>query len=101
MDITDSITFILSVLMMMRGFSRGLMQSLIGPFSIIITTIVSAAYYAATKNILVSLLIGTIGPLILAVFLKFILKEWARSTNNDIQPQLGPNPSDCLRMRVW
>lgn len=101
LDVTDSITFIVSFVLMMRGFSRGFMHSLIGPISIIITTIVSACYYQATKDALVSLLIGTIGPLILAIFLRFILKEWARTTNNDIKPNFLSCTAGALLTLSW
>jgi len=100
-DFTDSITFIVSVMLMMRGFSRGFMLSLIGPISIIITTFISAVYYQATKDVVVSLLIGTIGPLILAFFLRFILKEWARSTNNDIKPNFLSCTAGALLTLSW
>lgn len=101
LDFTDSIMFIVSLMLMLRGFSRGFMHSLIGPISIIITTFISAVYYQATKNVVVSLLIGTIGPLILAVFLRFILKEWARTTNNDIKPSFLSCTAGALLTLSW
>jgi len=88
MAITDIITLFLSFFFMIRGYSRGFMHSLTIPFSMIVATTISIIYYQATGDIIASSVIGLIGPLILNLFLKFLLKSWARATNNEIRP--GP-----------
>ncbi len=82
---TDIVTFLLSFYFLARGASRGLMNSLIGPFSIIVTTVLSIIYFQSTKDIIASLALGLIGPLFLGFFLKFLLKTWARATNREIK----------------
>jgi len=85
MAVTDIIISFISIFLLSLGTSRGFMRSLLGPFSIIVTTIISIIYYQITQNIMISLGIGLIGPMLLTFLLKFLLKTWAKATNNDIK----------------
>ncbi len=98
---TDIVTFLLSFYFLIRGASRGLMNSLMGPFSIIVTTVLSIIYYQSTKDIIATLLIGLIGPLILNLFLKFLLKTWIKSTNRDIRPGFLSRLSGSFLTLIW
>lgn len=89
MTVTDSAVLILSIFFLLRGASRGFMNSLIGPFSIIAATIISIIYYQATKNIIISLLIGLAGPLLLNLLFKFLLKSWAKVTSPSFLSRIG------------
>ena len=69
----DIITFILSILFLIRGASRGFMRSLLVPSSIIVATIISIIYYQGTGNLITSLILGLIGPLFLNLLFKSLL----------------------------
>ncbi len=81
MAITDLITLLLSVFLLMRGSSRGFLNSLLGPLCLILASVISILYYQATKDIVISLIIGLIGPLLLV----FILKFFIRTLSGDIE----------------
>lgn len=83
---TDNITFILSSLFLIHGALRGFMRSLLVPFSIIVATIISIIYYQITQEMILSLAIGLIGPFLLHLLLKSLLKKFAKATNTDIKP---------------
>lgn len=101
MTITDLITFILSIVFMSRGASRGFMNSLINPFSIIVTTILSIVYYQTTKNLIISLLIGSVGPLLMNLLLKILLRSWAKATNTDIKPTSLSRLGGAILTLIW
>jgi uncharacterized membrane protein required for colicin V production len=101
MDITDSIVFLLSVFFMFRGFSRGFMRSLLGPFSIIVATIISIIYYQITEDLILSLIIGLVGPFILHLLLKFLLKIMAKATNTETPPGFLSRLGGALLTLAW
>ena len=85
MTITDIAALILSIFFLIRGALRGMMNSLISPFSIIVTTIISIIYYQITKDVIISLVLALIGPLLLSLLLKFLLEIWVKTTYRDIK----------------
>ena len=85
MAVTDIATLILSIFFLVRGALRGVMNSLISPFSIIVTTIISIIYYQITKDVIISLVLALIGPLLLSLLLKFLLEIWVKTTYRDIK----------------
>ncbi len=101
MAATDFITFFLSILFLVRGSSRGFMNSLIGPFSIIVTTIISIIYYQTTNDIIASVSLGLIGPLLLIPLLKFLLKKWAKATNREIKPGFLSCLAGSILTLIW
>jgi uncharacterized membrane protein len=101
MTVTDFATLLLSIFFLCRGSSEGFMKSLIGPFSIIVTTILSIIYYQMTKNIILSLLIGLIGPLLLNLVLRFLLKIWAKASNRDIKPNYLSSLGGAILTLAW
>ena len=100
MAITDIVTLILSLFFLSLGASRGFMNSLMGPFSIIVTTILSVIYYQTTKDIITSLAIGLIGPLILVLLLKFLLKTWAKATDRE-RPGFLSSLTGAILTFIW
>ena len=101
MAVTDIATLILSIFFLIRGASRGFMRSLTGPFSIIVTTILSIIYYQTTGDLITSLLIGLIGPLFLNHLLKFLLKTWAKATNTEIKPSFFSRLGGSILTLIW
>ena len=100
MTLTDIATLFLSIFFLVRGASRGVINSLISPFSIIVTTILSIIYYQATKDIITSLAIGLIGPLILVLLLKFLLKTWAKATDRE-RPGFLSSLTGAILTFIW
>jgi len=101
MAVTDIVTLILSIFFLIRGASRGFMHSLTGPFSIIVTTIISIIYYQTTEDMIASLIIGLIGPLLLNLLLKFLLKAWVKATNTDIKPNFLSRLGGSILTLIW
>ena len=99
---TDGIILILSIFFLIRGASRGIVKSFIGPFSIIVTTILSIIYYQITEDIVASLLIGLIGPLLLGLLLKFLFRIWVKATNTDIKkPRFLSRLGGAILTFIW
>ncbi|MDP3793616.1 MAG: CvpA family protein, partial [Candidatus Uhrbacteria bacterium] len=73
MAVTDIFLFMIEVLALLRGASRGFVRSVIGPCALIIATGLAFLYYKVTKDIGVSLAIGVLVPFALSLILKMIL----------------------------
>ena len=102
MTVTDFATGVLSVYFLYRGTTRGFINSLLFPFSIIAATVLSAVYFKMTNNMIISLLIGLVGPFILCFLLKFILKLWLQAINCDIkQPGFISRIAGAALTLVW
>ena len=102
MTVTDFATCVISVYLLYRGATRGFINSLLFPFSIIAATVLSAVYYKMTNNLIISLIIGLIGPFVLSVLLRFILKLWAQAFNNDIkQPGFISRLAGAALTLIW
>ena len=99
---TDLILFFISILFLIRGASRGFLNSLVGPFSIILTTILSIIYYQQTNDVITSLLIGLIGPMLLYFIIKLLLRSWTLATNSGIsQPNFLSRLAGALLTLAW
>ena len=101
MDITDFITFFLSLFFLARGAMRGFVQSLTLPFSIIVTTVLSIIYFQLTKEIILSLVIGLIGPFLMDFALKLLLITFAKATNTEIKPNALSRLGGSLLTLAW
>jgi uncharacterized membrane protein len=102
MTVTDFATCILSLYFLYRGATRGFINSLLFPVSIIVTTILSAVYYKMTNDMIISLAIGLVGPLLLCILLKFIFKLWVLALNNDIQqPGFSSRLAGAALNLIW
>jgi uncharacterized membrane protein len=102
MTVTDFATFVISVYFLGRGASRGFINSLLFPFSIIAATILSAVYFKITGDVIISLLIGLIGPFLLCIILKIIFKMWVQAVNIDIaQPGFISRLAGAALTLLW
>lgn len=82
MTITDIITLALSTFLVIRGANRGFLGSLLGPVALILGTLLSIVYYYWTKNMLISLCIGLLGPFILSWVFRAFLHSWTVMSNS-------------------
>ncbi len=101
MAVTDIITLILSFFFLVRGASRGFTHSLTGPFSVIVATIISIVYYKYTGDMITSAIIGLLGPLMLNLFLKFLLKTWAASSDIIIKISFLSRLGGAILTIIW
>jgi uncharacterized membrane protein required for colicin V production len=97
----DIVTFVLSILFLLRGAGRGFIASLLIPFSIIVATIISILYYQATHALITSLVIGLIGPFIINLLLTSMLHIWANATNTNIKPTFLSRLGGALVTLAW
>jgi hypothetical protein len=77
------------------------MNSLLGPFSIIAASILSIIYYQITKEMMISLAIGLVGPLLFLLILKSILKIWTKATHTDIKPAFFSRLAGSILTLIW
>lgn len=101
MTVTDVATLLLSIFFLVRGASRGFLNSLTGPFSIIAASAISIIYYQTTRDIIASLLIGLISPWILNLLLKFLIKILVKATTDTKQPRLSSRLGGALLTFAW
>jgi len=101
MTITDFIILASSIFLTARGAERGFIRSLLAPFSLIITTILSILYYQATHELVISLLIGLLGPILLHLFLKSLLNTFARATNTSVGPGFLSSLAGAVLTLAW
>lgn len=70
---TDKIVFFLAIYLFWRGWSKGFLQTMLGPISLIIATILSYVYYVITRNMIIAIAIATLGPIILSIVLSMTI----------------------------
>ncbi len=70
---TDKIIFFFAIYLFWRGWSKGFLQTVIGPIALIIATVLSYIYYIITHNMIIAVAIGTVGPIILSIALSMTI----------------------------
>ena len=73
MTITDKIIYFTVLLLFWRGWSKGFAQTILGPLSLLIGSALSYIYYAISRNLIVSVAIGIICPIILNMIFSMTL----------------------------
>lgn len=101
MTITDIVTILLSIVLILSGFNRGFLNSLLGPISLIIATILSIIYYKATNDVPKSLCIGLFGPFILGWFLRSCVNSWFSLSGAQGSPSLLSRIAGALLTLSW
>ena len=87
-SITDSIVLALTLYFLYRGWSRGLLRTLVGPTALLVGCLGAFIYYAQSHNIIVAFIISIVAPLILNIFFSLALAVWHKmtKTENPISP---------------
>lgn len=67
MTITDKIIFFSAILLFWHGWSKGFLQTILGPIALIIGTLLSYFHYVIYHNLVVATAIGIVGPIILSI----------------------------------
>ena len=74
--ITDILAFICVIYFTIRGCHKGIWRSLVGPLSFLISFAGSQFFFSRTPDLMMSLLILIIGPLVFSVLLAIIIHLW-------------------------
>lgn len=87
-SITDSIIFALTLYFLYRGWSQGLLRTLVGPIALLIGCLGAFIYYTQNHNIIVAFIISIVAPLILNILFSLALTVWRQmtKTENPISP---------------
>lgn len=87
-SITDSIVLALTLYFLYRGWSRGLLRTLVGPIALLTGCLMAFIYYTQNHNIIMAFAISIIAPLILNIFFSLALAGWHKmtKTENPISP---------------
>ncbi|MBF0479283.1 MAG: CvpA family protein [Candidatus Omnitrophica bacterium] len=84
---TDKIMLVVISICFLIGWQKGFFKAILGPISLIIGSLISIAYYAKTKNMLYSALIGLIAPLVIQMVLSIIFNPSRH--NQEKKPNLA------------
>lgn len=84
---TDSLILASFVVFFWMGWRRGLIRTVFGPIAFIIASVISYQYFIKTNDLIASLVIATIGPFVLNLILRFVIKiSSAADKKNDSFP---------------
>lgn len=83
LTITDYILLIVTAVSACNGWRRGFLRSLAGPLSLVVCSIFSFLYFQKTHNLLLSLLLGALGPFLLNIILSSFLGIWQKTANEN------------------
>lgn len=82
-SITDSVVLALTLYFLYRGWSRGLLRTLIGPIALILGCVMAVIYYAQNHNIIMAFVISIVAPMILNLLFSLALTVWQKTVNAD------------------
>lgn len=78
-SLIDSIVLICFLYFLYRGWSKGIVQVLLGPISLIISCSAAIAYYKESHNLIAGILIGLFGPAVLNALFSISLNIWHKT----------------------
>ena len=99
--VTDALVALITLFLLWRGSSRGILQSLIGPLAFIVASFGAYLYYKSTGNILISLSIGIIGPMILYWLLLLIIRMIASMVGGKTEPNILSRIAGAFVTTMW
>ena len=67
MSYTDIIVALSSLCFIQRGWTQGILRTILGPATFVVGTLLGYLYYFATKNIFISVMIGIFAPIVLGI----------------------------------
>jgi len=99
--ITDYIIVAAILYLFYKGWSKGLLRTLLGPLSLVICCVAGFAYYQKTQNLSISLLISIIGPFILTMLTSLGLKFWRKAVSDKTAPSLSSSLMGSMFSILW
>lgn len=82
-SITDSVILALTLYFLYRGWSQGLLRTLIGPIALLLGCVIAVIYYVQNHNIIMAFAISIVAPMILNLLLSLALTVWQKTVNAD------------------
>lgn len=82
-SMTDSVVLALTLYFLYRGWSQGLLRTLIGPIALLLGCVMAVIHYSQNHNIIMALAISIAAPIILNLLLSFALTVWQKTVNAD------------------
>jgi len=70
---TDKIIFFAVILLLWRGWSKGILRTIFGPIALIICSVLSYAYYLYTRDMVIAAAIGIVAPIVLNILFSIML----------------------------
>lgn len=80
---TDSVVLALTLYFLYRGWSQGLLRTLVGPIALLAGCISAAIYYFQNHNIIMAFVISIVAPMILNILFSIALTIWNKTVNAD------------------
>ena len=82
-SITDSVVLALTLYFLYRGWTQGLLRTLIGPIALLLGCVMAMIYYSQNHNIIMAFAISIGAPMLLNLLLSFALTIWQKAVNVD------------------
>ena len=82
-SVTDSIVLVLTLFFLYRGWSQGILRTLVGPVSLLVGGLMSFIHYTQNHNILMAFAISIIAPFVLNLLLSLTLTVWRQVTKTE------------------
>lgn len=80
---TDSIVLALTLYFLYRGWSQGLLRTLVGPIALLLGCLMAVIHYSQNHNIIMAFGISIVAPMVLNLLLPFALTVWQKTVNAD------------------
>lgn len=82
-SVTDSVVLALTLYFLYRGWSQGLLRTLVGPIALLLGCVIAAIYYAQSHNIIMAFALSLVVPVILNIVFSLTLTIWQKTVNAD------------------
>ena len=82
----DCISGLIFLILFWQGYSKGFFKTILGPIVLVLCSVLSFYYFQQTKNIIGSLIIGTLGPIIIGIIYSMLSKTFNFLTDQDVEP---------------
>lgn len=83
MTATDYIVIGCLIYFFFLGWHKGFLRIIFGPIALTICCIIGLIYFKITQDLIKSLLISILGPIVLNLIFLFALKTWRKATNQE------------------
>jgi len=81
--LTDIIILILTLFFFRRGWKKGIIRTMLGPAAIVISSVAAILHFSKTQDLLISILIGVLGPFAIGIIFLLIRVLWKKIFNRD------------------
>jgi chromate transport protein ChrA len=101
MNIIDIVLIIILTLYFIKGLFRGFLRTVLGPFALIIGTLIAFLYYQRGGDFTRALLVCIIAPIVINLILALTLKIWQKAAKKSGEPSLLSRSSGAVLSLVW